>query len=862
MACGTTNAVPLRDAVRKTGASALPALKEAIAQTNRMSFETLGLLRALTTELSGQIQGAVARGTTNEATPSGIMDGDIVIREADTVVHTAEDMGLSETLFGRRNAFHRSVSNEIWQLLVRRPDGTDAATHVTFDRETKPRWVCPTCRKTIITLDRTFPFLFTTFPDSVHRYWVHGAVGPWDKLVAEALWKGDLGGHLQTRELLEEAFARGCRDPLSFAKWLDALNDSGGFDTVPFLCASYEQQLARTEDAEVLALGQIAAAKSRAQFLLDQTEMAFRIADESIAKARSRGATDAVVVLLPWRVTLATARDPKEALAYARTNAAELRRLMSPLTIQGRTALRYAVRRLLAAGQPEMAHEMLGLFDPPSVRGIQSEVDAHRKLATQHSNETAAVYWMPIKAATAVTTLRAPPHSSPGFNPMQSVPNLSLRGPFRLDWTMRLPDRLSGGEPDYERTARVFAYSTRSITVDFDRNGCVEVSIEEYGQDLYRESAIVGNPRQRHRFSLQLTLHSLRLDVDGRPLIFDYFADEVDPLLAGSDPFAEQFAAFGDLTDAQKRLVPKFVTTSFTGSFERVVAYVPSTEKVDSDTMASVLLNMEQAIAGNDLTAVTQTWHSLQVAFRPVAGSKLMFEDVQKRIASLTNTAAQSWVPFSKVMEGGLCDVQQLIASMTNTTSRPLAPSGKAMGGRLYIDSGSWSRDGEWFTVSGTDPASGGGAVKGTLRVDNMEIAGVIDIPREATNASCFIHWNSVWAKDDNAFHITPGAGRFDFGAWQDPRLFQRNRQFQNAGGPIPFLIRARGTEAALFIRSGDKPVAKARDLKNQGTFLIIDFRNTGAHTCRIGDLRLRTIPIGTALDAPAELPEVKESKK
>lgn len=834
MVAGTTNAVSLRDAVLNVGADALPALRDIMAQTNRLSFQTLGLLRALAAECGGQKDGAVVRGTANEVTRSGLMDGDVVIREDNTPVFAESDMGLSRTLRRGPDSRLGTGTNEVWRLLVRRPDGTDVATEVTFDREAAPRFVYPIGGETIVTLDRTFPFHFVSFPDSAHRYRVRGAIGPWDGIVVEAMWRSDIGHYARSRELLEEAFAHGCRDPLAFAVWVEDLNASGGFDAVPFLCASYERHLVRTKETQTCLLGRIQVAKSHSQFLLGQTELAFKLADDGISRARADGATNSLGILLPWRIRLGVAQDPEVCWTYARTNREDLRQFLDPASPHGATALRYAVRRLNAIGHDEMAREILGLFDPQSVRKIQSELDRQRRLATQYSNETTGVCWMPVKAAMALSTQEPPPGSHPGFSPYREVPYLGLRGPFRLDWTVGILS--PGAKPDFERAARVFGIGTEgAFSVDLSRDGSVLMELENrYNGTSFVESSMVGDPARRRRLSLRLTSHSLRLDIDGQPHILEYFDRQVDPLVAASDAFAKEFAAFGDVAEeSNRRILPKFVSVCHTGTFERIVAYTPSTGKVDAEAVASTLLNLERAISENHLTVATQIWQTLQVSYQSVAEANSMLRDARNRMAAFTGTTDKAWVPLTEISGRG-----------------------------FFVEDGLWKREGEWLTLCNTNGASDIGRIMNFLRAGDTEIAGLLDIPHEATNATCRIHWFSRWSKYDNAFHIMPGKGLCDFGVWQDPRLFLRNRRFSSPSGPIPFLIRTRGTSAALFVGSGDKPLVVANDLRNHGTFIYIDIRNVGSLRCRIGGLRVRPFPMGKTLDAPAEMPTVKEEKK
>ncbi len=104
-ASGTTNAVPFRDALMKDGPAALPALREALARTGGIPFDTARILRALAMELGGLKSGAVVRGHATDPTSSGITDGDVVVREGPHEVQSRADIistGLDSTMARNR----------------------------------------------------------------------------------------------------------------------------------------------------------------------------------------------------------------------------------------------------------------------------------------------------------------------------------------------------------------------------------------------------------------------------------------------------------------------------------------------------------------------------------------------------------------------------------------------------------------------------------------------------------------------------------------------------------------------------------------------------------------------------------------
>ncbi len=829
---GTTNAAAVRDATLGAGPPVIPTLRAALFRTPAVAPQARAVVREILSELDGPPHGAVVRGEPTQPSAQGLTDGDIITVEDGSPVekgrHSEASLDLYDRECGysplRRSYGDMSVEFEVW-----RPDGTE--TNLSMF------------------LNEPFPQRIMRYPDAVHEYYCRGALGPWDALVAEGLWKGHRHRHVQAKERIEEAFARGCRDPLALAVWIEALNRSGGFESVPFICANFERHLAHTGCRAKMVGGPIALQKSHAQFLLGERAPAMRIVDEALAAARAVGDKEAIGLLLPWRIEIGSLGDPAEFLAYAKANAAEVREYVTLRDKDGEVGpfgsyehfdwqaphdagvAKCVLDRLLAAGRPDEAREFLDMLDPSAAGTVRSDMERQRALAGRHSNDLARAFWIPTRAMPE-------PRSQDGrlaFFRRNQLPDLRLTGPFRLDWTMRMSKIPPTDHPVFDSSVELLARGRDlRFTAALDRRGRMKYALR--GVRAPAGGAMIGDPRKPHRFSLRVLPHVLRLDCDERPEFVRFFDGDIDPAIAIHDALATQFAGFGEAVKGDVTpIVAEIETSGCRGEISDIVVYAAATNRVDTDTLAKTVVMLERAMRDGNLSSVTQAWASLQIAYRDSIGDHPALGEIEKRV--------------NAAIEGNAGAQERLIGNPK------LKPRGIP-----------WRQEGEWLISSPMTNVEANvatrqmGAVGGTMFLDNMELSGIIVIPASASNTTCDLHWNSTWQKDDNVFAVAPAAGTYSFGVWQDPHahLYHKNRPLlKRPEGPIRFCIRARGEDAALFVESGDKPLAVVSGLKNQGNTLLIFFRNAGGVSCRLGLLRLRRIPMTVLLNSPAEMPEL-----
>lgn len=167
---------------------------------------------------------------------------------------------------------------------------------------------------------------------------------------------------------------------------------------------------------------------------------------------------------------------------------------------------------------------------------------------------------------------------------------------------------------------------------------------------------------------------------------------------------------------------------------------------------------------------------------------------------------------------------------------------------------GTWRLNGEWIEVSDWVKATYemGSTLYIPMRLENCELFGVYEIPTDAPNPFLRVHWNGHWGKGNVHFSYAPKSGDVRFGVWQ---VRAKKYNVGQAERAVPFCVRIRGDEAALFMINGDKPLAVEKGMSARGPSLMINMRGYDKATGRIGRLFVRPMPPKMAMDAPVAPP-------
>jgi hypothetical protein len=135
----------------------------------------------------------------------------------------------------------------------------------------------------------------------------------------------------------------------------------------------------------------------------------------------------------------------------------------------------------------------------------------------------------------------------------------------------------------------------------------------------------------------------------------------------------------------------------------------------------------------------------------------------------------------------------------------------------------------------------------------DVEIAGQIDVRNAPQNSWIYFAWNAAHCPGatENVVSFLPtqdsvsGYGRV-FKAVTVP--------LSKLPGPIPFLIRARGNQAVLFVTDRTKPVLTfGIRPRSKGDFFLTVADRTAATAVRYGGLTIRSLPRTSPLDSFAE---------
>jgi len=792
---GTING---RNAIMEGGPENVPILEALLKARPERGIERVAA--ALLMALAGPRNGIVCRTAGGGEVPEGIQDGDIVTKIWE---YDIKHLG---SLPDR--VFDDFIANSWDYRHVRNPEKME----IEFWR---PLHGEMTVMAKLAHVDE-FPFF--NYTDDVQQYYLKAKLGRWDAAVEKGLCAAARRClDVATRSLIS-AYRDGCRNAYVFSILLSALRHSGRRDQALQMIERFADGLDLDPPTGRAKLGLIPVHHALALRRSGKLDAALKVLSNAIAVATQKKATGALTELLGCRLRFYVNMPIAKTLDYCRNDVNALRQHIA----EEYWVINQSAGHLAAGGHPSLAVEWLRALENERLNGMIKHYSAQQDLAEKYRKELEPRSWIPVCHVSRTIS------GSTGFSRWfrhERMKGVRIVGPFRIDLKMRIRV-MSNCRIRDGRSAGICIHGNSPWRIEIDEWGRVRTGFRSTGNMM--ERALLTNIDDWRDFSLRVTPHTAQVYCSGIPIASRFYSETLDSRFA-EDPFAaggllDDWAEV--VGDGKKSLpfAPNLVGAGAIPKLCDLTVFTPTSAKIDQDDALRALISLQNAVRECDLKQIEACHEKWTELVAPATDAAVALAPISKMVADMKRSASATGISLT-------------------------TPDFFKKSRRWF---GTWRLEGDWFSVIEKKPKGYymGTAILFPMPLNNSELFGVLDLPRDKPKGQVRIHWNSSWSKGDSFLSLNPATGAVACGIWQGR---SKKATIGELSGLVPFCIRVRGKEVAVFIRDGRKPVLTVDEVSSDRPNLAINFRGFGNTKMRIGHLHVRAVDKKAPLNAPVE---------
>jgi hypothetical protein len=594
---------------------------------------------------------------------------------------------------------------------------------------------------------------------------------------------------------LDEVYDAGCRDALVVYLGLREANSIRAKEAAARYAALSPGDLKGDYPGGLYSHGHFPIAVATWYATNGDRDRAGRTLDEALQRANQDSAWRAVPVLSCVKLGLEMARSPEAARAFWSSHVEEI---LAGIPEIGAETVALTASTLAADGNPAQAVEFLRTLPPADSGGLLAYYQQQARLAAQNP-----------RAPLQKVLVRVIPPIGPFSNPWEAgdvARSFAAPSSGTLEYELRI---LESPTENINKTGEAWGVllcaggrPIRRIWAGLHPLGMVRTTVEgpQWNEDLVTYP--VYDTSAWTRFELNIQPGKARVRVNGNPFCTYYYSPWQAPNLRG---------AFG--------------IKNGTAEVRNIRVYAYSASPADNAATEKLFADLDKARRAGDLAAASAAHRGIMKVLAGVPEAADVRGELQAEMdAYEAILSPEGWIPSA-------------------------ADRLKRMVG--YWSHGEWKLEGETLVASPC-PDCLYAYLRGAAPLpDDFEILGDLQVIKPDVATRFYLSWNSANFPPNTYCCFLPRAGQVGL---VDGKNYQ-NAQGVDFSTPLPFCIRVRGEEAAVFLRFGSKPDLRLSGLRRVGDHLELRLISANKDTrVRLGRFQIRALPKGMPLDAPVRM--------